>query len=981
MQKSFKSLRKFINIRNLCFFIFKVSVAFFLLIFLVILSFIVIFSVKPRAVFKVNNFLINYLNKYDGLTIDFAKNKSTLSFNKNLGLEYRIRDLKISYNNEINFNIPETEINVDFIKLFIGKIIINNIALSEANLNLRIKENTKKEEKNINFQQLIEENIKKISKTPIFVKNISIKNLLINTNINKQNNEINIENFIVKTKLKNKKFHFDEKLIFNVNNSKNIKLDSKCNFKKTLKECNIAINNLNPNDFRNFINEESSIFNYLNNLKAYFDIKSNIFFDKNFKLNNGDIVLNSKDGWFYYNNFFDEKLTFKDFALDFNFDNNFENINIKSLNTKFNHVDFFMSLTKNNQKEYNDLELVFDIKNAKAKDLKRLWPNFLGTKDSRPWVIKHITDGNIPSAKANLKFRYFNDKNKDSGLQSVDAEIKLDDVLVDYDKDFPEVKNVYGTAFFTEKDMKIYIEKGNSLNSQLSNAFVGLDFTEEPLNLVIKSDLVGPAYNLFLFIDKNKELAIKNAIDSLVEDTKTETNLEINIPLINNLTFNDVLLYIKSNIFAKKNSVITDDANIYITFKKNKKSDNFFGKIDLTDTDLKFIPLNVIKPAKLDLSFNYLCKIEKDNIITIKNIKSNNDFISFKANGFVDIIKDKTQINIENITYNNSNYNLYYDSNIIRNELVNSIVINGKNINYTNIFEEIGNRKPLQELEEKESNAKNRTKVNLKLDYLQFANNEKIYNPTLNMEILNNDPKIIDFNANIDDKKFVKLNINKKTKMFELKSNNFGDFFRIIGLTNKIIDGSGEINFIQKNEDGKSIIYGNIDLNKEFRIITNDKTKEEVLANIKEEKKFKKLTKNLVEESSIRFDKMRGDITYFDNVIKFDEIVANSSFIDLQILALGFLNIDTEELQVKGLLIPVGTINGLFGINKLPVISTIIFGQKNSGLFASKFEVIKKDKYAPVEFHIDKFSMLMPGFLRNIFSTDTYKNIYNNLAK
>ena len=253
--------------------------AFFLLIFLVILSFIVIFSVKPRVVFKVNNFLINYLNKYDGLTIDFAKNKSTLSFNKNLGLEYRIIDLKISYNNEINFNIPETKINVDFIKLFIGKIIINNIALSEANLNLRIKENTKREEKNINFQQLIEENIKKISKTPILVKNIGIKNLLINTNINKQNNEINIENFIVKTKLKNKKFHFDEKLIFNVNNSKNIKLDSKCNFKKTLKECNIAINNLNPNDFRNFINEESSIFNYLNNLKAYFDIKSNIFFD------------------------------------------------------------------------------------------------------------------------------------------------------------------------------------------------------------------------------------------------------------------------------------------------------------------------------------------------------------------------------------------------------------------------------------------------------------------------------------------------------------------------------------------------------------------------------------------------------------------------------------------------------------------------------------------------------------------------------
>ena len=91
MQKSFKSLRKFVNIRNLCFFIFKLSVAFLLFIFLIIISFIIIFSVKPRVVFKVNNFVINYLNKYDGLTIDFAKNKTTLSFNKNLGLEYHMR--------------------------------------------------------------------------------------------------------------------------------------------------------------------------------------------------------------------------------------------------------------------------------------------------------------------------------------------------------------------------------------------------------------------------------------------------------------------------------------------------------------------------------------------------------------------------------------------------------------------------------------------------------------------------------------------------------------------------------------------------------------------------------------------------------------------------------------------------------------------------------------------------------------------------
>ena len=52
-------------------------------------------------------------------------------------------------------------------------------------------------------------------------------------------------------------------------------------------------------------------------------------------------------------------------------------------------------------------------------------------------------------------------------------------------------------------------------------------------------------------------------------------------------------------------------------------------------------------------------------------------------------------------------------------------------------------------------------------------------------------------------------------------------------------------------------------------------------------------------------------------------------------------------------------------MNKLPLISDIIFGQKNAGLFASKFE-ITKNKDEKMNIKINKFSTILPGFLRNL---------------
>ena len=127
-------------------------------------------------------------------------------------------------------------------------------------------------------------------------------------------------------------------------------------------------------------------------------------------------------------------------------------------------------------------------------------------------------------------------------------------------------------------------------------------------------------------------------------------------------------------------------------------------------------------------------------------------------------------------------------------------------------------------------------------------------------------------------------------------------------------------------------------------------------------------------DTKITFDKLRGEFEYNNDILRFKEVVANSKFINLQILASGFINLKTEEIKIEGLLVPLGFINGLFGVNKLPVIGDLVFGQKDAGLFASRFSVVKDGADSKIDININKFSMILPGFLRNIFDKSNYTN-------
>lgn len=967
MKKSFKSIRKFINIRNLCFFIFEICTFVLLILAALLISFIIIFSTKERVVKPLNSYVLQYINKNYDVNANFDVDNSTLHFDSSLCLKYNVKSFNMK-SDKVSGTLSDTVVGFDFVKLLFGKIDIKGVLLNDVVLKVNLDKLGNEQSlsgetgaTNVTVQDIV----KTLKNNYISITNFKFDDIKLVVRLNGFDNRIDILKSFIAMNISGNNLKIKQDTTINVNKSKNnSRFKITCDSQNKVRDCDLDIENVNPNDFKTFFRKDENLYSYLSNLRGYFDLEFNFILDKSKNFKDGKGTIKSSDGEFYFKDFFDEKLIFKNLILNASFEDYFKNVSINSLTTDFDETHFFMSMFVKKEEDYKNIDLSFNIQNTPVTSLKKLWPNFLDNEVSRPWVLKHIKSGNLPVAKADMNFKLFDNNEDESGLQKIDAEVVLENVLLDYDEYFPNVKNINGKAVFTKDDMKVQIQSADVLRSKLSNGTVYIDFNKNPSDVMIQGNLKGPLADLFTHIDKNDESNIKNAVDSIMEDYYTVTDLNVVVPLVDDITFNKVFISTFSTIFNKKNSLLVEDSKLKLSFAKPFNSNEFFGNLNLSYANLEYLPLNILKPSGQKLTFDYICELN-NGVVNIKDIESNADFIDFIASGFLNLEEKVNEINIENIHYNDSNFNVYYKSKIVNNVLINDIDIDGKNINYSNIINRLNNAKNI--VTAGESKAKNETNVNLKLKYLGFENNKYLNSPVLSAHFENNNIKEINFGAKINEDEFIKIDFNKRKKMLNAKSNNFGTLFQIIGITNDIVGGDGQINFNQKVENGKSVIYGNIDIDKQFKIITDEQANKDLIPNIREEKYFKRLTKSLVEDSSIRFDKMRGNVKISGNVLTFDEIVANSSYISLQILASGFLNFNTKEIKINGLLMPLGMINGLFGANKLPIIADLVFGQKDAGLFASKFEVTKKNKNSKLDFKIDKFSMIMPGFLRNIF--------------
>lgn len=956
--------------------VFKIVLSVTSILFIALFSFLIILSVKPRVIPVVNNYILNKINSLPETKLSFDSSNATLYLESPTKLIYTVNNLVLeSYDTELK--LSKFILDLDFIELLYKKITINTIILKGSSLNIEIQtEKEKNKTENFDYKKIIvdiQNYISKALSNKFLIKNFSLRDFNINFLSNNKNINVYIKNSSFDINIQENNLIINQNTVFNVNSSK---LDSRlitvCENEKKNKKCSININGVNLNDYTDFFNTNSTLYDYTKNIKGLFDININFILNEDLEFENGNATISSKIGSFDLRQFFDQKIIFVDLIAEADFKDNFKQININSVKTYFGKTDFMMSMSITEEDDYRNVDLNFDIKNIQLKNLKQLWPNFLGQEEGiRPWVIEHIPNGISPRAWAKINMKYF--KNEDdkhsSGLQEIYSEVQIQKAELNYSDYFPIITNIDGLAIFTKNNMDIKITNGNVLSTKINDGRLFMDFTKNIKSLLISAHVNGLFSDLFVHIDKSEQELIETKVSDIVEDYYAITKLDISVPIVDDIDFYKTSLSIKTNIVNKPNYILKNSSNIPITFTKPKNSEKFFGSINLTNSNIEFLPLNLYKPAKKDLKFDYE-SVLKDSIVYITKFDPTVDYIKFNIDGILDIDKKEQEVSAENIKYNGSNYNLYYKSFVKNNKVYNNINIVGNNINYSNIIERI--KDPTPEVKNTNKSNKNKieteTNITLVLKYFSFLDNKKLINPSMSLKIKDEKVDCLNFYADMENKKFVKLKFDKKNKMFNFNSNDFGRLFDTTGLTDRVKDGSGEININQKNIDGKDVLVGNLNITKKFSIVPDDYVKKEVLSDVKQDKNFKKLEKGLKKDTGITIDKLRGDFTYNNDILVLKEIVANSRFISLQILISGFANMKTGEIEMNGLLVPLGFINGLFGINKLPVIGELIFGQKDAGLFASRFTVRKKNNDSKMDININKFSMVLPGFLRNIFT-------------
>ena len=120
------------------------------------------------------------------------------------------------------------------------------------------------------------------------------------------------------------------------------------------------------------------------------------------------------------------------------------------------------------------------------------------------------------------------------------------------------------------------------------------------------------------------------------------------------------------------------------------------------------------------------------------------------------------------------------------------------------------------------------------------------------------------------------------------------------------------------------------------------------------------------------FEALQGDGITFSNfrlpfVLK-DGIVtienAQTAGISIGVNASGKINLDNDQVDVRGTIVPIYAINSLLG--NIPLIGDLLVGGEGEGIFAATYSVTGTTEEPKIT--VNPLAVLAPGFLRNLFS-------------
>ena len=672
--------------------------------------------------------------------------------------------------------------------------------------------------------------------------------------------------------------------------------------------------------------------------------------------------------------------------INFNFEIENQNLELRKIGFKFNKIKFLSDLIKISKKENKF------IINGNFKTQEGL----ISTK-----AIKKFTNINLDflenkfiSGKTTNKFSFILNENKK--IKNLNLESKINFDKIDFDnkiQDLIFLKNGEINAYYSNENLNIKIE------SQYQ--FINNKYNNKNQKDKIKFNIIRQKNNDFqietTFKNKNNTISsseIKNYLDldgnltleeqnlTFGSDNKINFNIDKNLNIKNirvksKIELNELILNVNSNRAKKyfsnfKNKINFVNNKIDINYKKNKLEANIFGKYSLEE-DFENFNINFIK-NKESLFFNTEIETEKSNIQfnEIEYEKEKNIFSKIKLRGkynknkeikFDEIIflEGENEFFIKNLQLTKNDKIKNIDSlklnYVNKRKLKNDIYFSKNKNNYILKGKIFDGSKSVEKLL-KDNGSKNsllnyfdnlNTVINFELTKYYIDKNSYLKN--LNGKFIVKNNNIVSgnvsalLNANNEFSLNIKTNLNdeKVTNLYIEKPSPFIKNYKFI---KGFDEGSLSYDSIEKNGISKS----------NLKIYDFKVKKVPVLATLLSLASLQGIA-DLLTGEGIRFDEFEMDYETKNKLTKIKEIYAIGPAISL--LMEGYIEKDNIT-SLRGTLVPATTINKT--ISKIPLLGNILVGKKiGEGVFGVSFKI--KGPPSNLKTTVNPIKTLTPRFI------------------
>lgn len=607
--------------------------------------------------------------------------------------------------------------------------------------------------------------------------------------------------------------------------------------------------------------------------------------------------------------------------------------------------------------------------------------------------------------------------------EMIQASIEIDNTNVEYHPKFPVAHHVHSKITFNHKRMNIDITQGTILNSTIKHATVALDnMWLKPSYMTVEGQVEGKAEDMLAYLkatlpEKNIKTPALRSIYHLtglasghielgfpIQPTPLlydDLNLNLEATLTNTLAPNfidhaaieagsfNVTLHNRSLQVAGKGKIqdipfsttytqdlslkpangivsknhlqamvtadqlralhladipyITAPFDLDITLTETLHGTEIKGTADLTKAKLSYPEYNFLKNAGTRAMLTFEGVLNK-TLLTLSSFSLKGDHIDIQGNG---TISDNilTQVTLPVLKFGRTDASLQYEHIPTGYILdISGTTLDVSNAPLSNIF--------------KQTKVKQSLQLNVHLQELIAKNDIRFHPLTAKVICSPTECQSIDLHSIMEKGSTLDATLQSidQHHVLLIESNNAGLLINALGISEHIKNGTLHIKTTATKDNQDNLVtQGTIQIDNFNAIQTPLLSKLLTLASLKG-------FTDILEQQGISFDRFEAPITLSNGIITITD--ARTSGSSIGITGDGTINTHTNEMDIKGVIVPAQEVNKL--ISKIPLVGNFIIGGKNQGIIATTYRI--EGNYHDAKISVNPFSILTPSFLRKIFT-------------